>query len=141
MTQLSNTAFALKTQTAMKYPPTFKTCTPQAKQSPTGNILAVAATARISQWRHDAGVLEVPFFRSVLMQPTLIPEYLFVLGSLGAFFSGCQPGVRVVPSWSVFGSPPLTLSASVKWQEATDPQSAGAEPSHTEGAHSAAPRR
>ena len=62
MTQLSITAFALKTQTAMKYPPTIQTCTPQAKQSPTGNILAVAATTRISQWRHDAGVLgSLPF--------------------------------------------------------------------------------
>ena len=86
----------------------------------------------------------VPSLRSVFMQPTLTREYLFVLGSWGAFSAGCQPGVRVVPFWSVSGSPPLTRSAIVRWQEATDPQSTegGSQRAcHTEVAHSTASGR
>ena len=40
-----------------------------------------------------------------------------------AVSSGCQPGVRVVPSWSVFGSPPLRTVRHCTGQVATDPQS------------------
>ena len=69
----------------------------------------------------------VPSLRSVLMQPTLLREYLFVLGSQGAFSLGCQPGSsESAPcvTRSILGSPLLFVrSAIVRWQEATDPQS------------------
>ena len=84
----------------------------------------------------------VPSLRSALMQPTLYESTFFCLWQLGSFLFG-MPGVRVVPSWSVF-APPLTRSAIVRWQEATDPQSpeGGSQRAcHTEGAHSTASGR
>ena len=62
----------------------------------------------------------------VLLQPTLIREYLFVCGSWVAFSLGCQPGSsESAPcvTWSVFGSPPLRTVRHCTGQVATDPQS------------------
>ena len=46
-----------------------------------------------------------------------------LLAVKASFSSGCQPGVRVVNSWSVFGSPPLRRVRHCTGQVATDLQS------------------
>ena len=57
----------------------------------------------------------------VLTQSTLVGEYFFC-GSYRLCLFG-MPGVRVVSSWSVFGSPPLRTVRHCTEQVATDPQS------------------
>ena len=82
---------------------------------------AVAATTRISQWRHDAS-LRVPSLRSTLVLPALFRDSPSC-GSWVAFSSGCSPGSESSPPGRFSGRRPLVRSAIVRWQEATDPQS------------------
>ena len=58
---------------------------------------AVAATTRISQWRHAPGS-RVPSLRSALMQPTLIREYLLFLAVRELSLRDASPGSESSPS-------------------------------------------
>ena len=78
-------------------------------------IPAVATqTTRISQWRHDAGVLGSLSLRSLMveLQSTLIRELHLIFSrrvrDAGGLFGGASPGSESSNSWSVFGWPPLT---------------------------------
>ena len=78
-----------------------------------------------AKWRHDARVLGALPFGVRGRSPRWFEStsVSFVAVTRVAFSSGCQPGVRVVPSWSVFGSPPSCTVRHCTGQVATDPQS------------------
>ena len=148
MTQLSNTAFALKTQTYDEVRHRqFRHVLPQAKQSPTGPTYHVCGCRDnphqpMAPRRRGS---RVPSLRSVLMQPTLLREYLFVsLAVRELSLRDASPGSESSPLGRFSGRRPCTRSAIVRWQEATDPQSpeGGSQRAcHTEGAHPTASGR